>query len=309
MSTEPEKQTADGTLSAPPIQSTSRVGPFLELTKPRLAFLSTLTGLAGFLAAPDQFAWLGFLAVGVSIFLSAAGALTLNQVIERRIDGLMERTKDRPLPTGQISLNSALIFGIVTAGIGIAIAYLALPALAASLILATVLIYVLVYTPLKRHTHWCTHVGAIPGALPPLIGWAAATGHADGLGLWLFFILALWQMPHFFAIAWLCRGDYAQGNLKMLSVTRPDGKRLIGENFLYLGLLFPICLAPVFLGEVGWIYGASSILLNAIFLFEGIRFARTVKTGGSTGNRLFLFSLLYLPVLLIALLFDRTFFQ
>ncbi|MBC2601535.1 heme o synthase [Puniceicoccus vermicola] len=282
-------------------------GVFLDLTKPRLAFLSTLTGLAGYLAAPDNFQWLPFLAIGVSIFLSAAGALALNQVIERNVDGKMDRTKDRPLPAGLIATRSASIFGIITAAIGCGIAFLFLPLSAASLILATVLIYVLLYTPMKRRTHWCTHIGAIPGALPPLIGWSAATGHIGGLGIWLFLILVLWQMPHFFAIAWLCREDYARGGLQMLSVTRPKGSRLVFENFLYLGLLFPVCLAPVFRGEAGWIYGASSLLLNGIFLFEGIRFAKTVRTGGSTGNRLFLFSLLYLPLLLIVLLFDRTY--
>ena len=280
---------------------------FLDLSKPRLAFLSTLSGVAGYLAAPDDFEVLGFFAVGVAIFLAAAGALALNQVIERKVDAQMERTKNRPLPSGQITAGPAILLGIASSLLGCGIAALFLPATSTILIVATVLIYVLIYTPMKRYTHWCTHVGAIPGALPPLIGWAAATGTIDGLGLWLFFILLLWQMPHFFAIAWLYRADYAQGGLQMVSVTRPDGKRLIFENFLYLALLFPVCLAPVFLGETGWIYGSSAILLNAIFLFEGIRFARTVRTGGSTGNRLFLFSLLYLPLLLIVLLFDRTY--
>ncbi len=282
-------------------------GVYLDLTKPRLAFLSTLTGLAGYLAAPNRFEWHSFLAVGLSIFLSAAGALTLNQVTERKIDGKMDRTKDRPLPSGQVEVVPSLVFGIVTVLIGCSIAALFLPVSSTLLIVSTVLIYVLVYTPLKRRTHWCTHIGAIPGALPPLIGWSTATGRVDGLGLWLFLILLLWQMPHFFAIAWLCRNDYARGGLQMLSVTRPDGRRLVRENFLYLILLFPACLAPVFLGEVGWIYGTSALLLNAIFLFEGIRFAKTVRSGETTGNRLFLFSLLYLPLLLIVLIFDRTY--
>jgi protoheme IX farnesyltransferase len=280
---------------------------YLELTKPRLAFLSTLTGLAGYLAAPDDFHWLQFLCVAVSIFLAAAGALALNQVIERDIDGKMERTKDRPLPAGLIRFFPALAFGIVTTLVGCVLTALFLPVPSTALIVATVVFYVLIYTPMKQYTHWCTHLGAIPGALPPLIGWSAATESIGGLGIWLFLIVLFWQMPHFFAIAWLCREDYARGGFKILSVTRPDGRQLLAENFIYLAILFPVCLAPVFLGDVGWIYGACSILLNGIFLFEGIRFAKTVRSGGSTGNRLFLFSLLYLPLLLIILLFDRTY--
>ena len=280
---------------------------FLELSKPRLAFLSTLSGVAGYLAAPNDFQTVEFLIVGIAIFLAAAGSLALNQVFERRVDAQMDRTKNRPLPAGEVKVGTAIGMGILSTLLGCGLAALTLPAISTILIVATVLIYVLIYTPLKRYSHWCTHIGAIPGALPPLIGWSAATNTMDGLGLWLFFILLLWQMPHFFAIAWLYREDYAKGGFKMLSVTHPGGTRLLAENYLYLLLLFPVCLGPVFLNYNGWIYGAASLLLNAIFLFEGIRFARSVRNGGSTGNRLFLFSLLYLPLLLIVLLFDRTY--
>ncbi|MEM0965522.1 MAG: heme o synthase [Verrucomicrobiota bacterium] len=286
------------------------VGPswrvYLELSKPRLAFLSTLTGLAGYLAAPDTFSWITFLGVGFAIFLAALGALALNQTIERETDGRMERTRGRPLPSGQLTAFPAGVFGITLASIGTGLSLLLLPVPATVLVVATVLIYLLLYTPMKRTTHWCTHMGALPGALPPLIGWTAATGTVGGLGLWLFLIVLLWQMPHFFAIAWLCREDYEQGGLKVLSVTHQDGKRLIFENYLYLLLLFPVCIAPVFLGLEGWVYGAATLVINGIFLFEGIRFAKTVRSGGSTGNRLFFFSLLYLPILLIVLLLDRT---
>lgn len=280
---------------------------FLDLTKPRLAFLSTLTGLAGYLAAPSAFEWLGLLAVTVAVFLSGAGALALNQWMEHRTDALMERTRDRPLPTGRISRPAAFGFGVAVTASGIALSAVFLPLLSTALIAVTVAVYLLAYTPLKKRTCWCTHVGALPGALPPLIGWTAATGSIGGLGAWLFAILLLWQMPHFFAIAWLCRDDYERGGLRVLSVTHPDGKRLLRENYLYLLLLFPVCLAPTLASQTGWIYGASSLLLNLLFLFEGIRFAATVRSGGRTGNRLFLYSLLYLPLLLLILLFDRTF--
>ncbi len=288
-----------------------RPGPgiFLELTKPRLAFLSTLTGLAGYLAAPEAFAWRGFLAVASAIFLSGAGSLALNQWMEHLSDAKMQRTMHRPIPAGLATRPTALVFGLAVTAIGILIAALFLPALSTALIVATVLIYLLVYTPLKKQSHWCTHLGALPGALPPLIGWSAATGSLAGLGIWLFFILLLWQMPHFFAIAWLCREDYEKGGLKIISVTHPDGRRLLFENYLFLILLFPVCLAPTLTGEATWIYGGASILLNLLFLFEGIRFAATVRSGGRSGNRLFLYSLLYLPLLLMILLFDRTFFS
>ncbi len=284
----------------------SRIGNYLDLTKPRLAFLSTLTGLAGYMAAPSAFAWMDFFAVSFGIFSAAAGALALNQWIEHETDARMERTRARPLPSGRMSRPAALAFGLAAIAGGILLSAFLLPATATFLIVATVASYLLLYTPLKRLTHWCTHVGALPGALPPLIGWSAATGSVGGLGVWLFLIVFFWQMPHFFAIAWLCREDYARGGLRILSVTHRDGRRLLAENYLFLLLLFPVCLGPVLTGEVGWGYGASSLLLNGIFLFEGIRFAATVRSGGSTGNRLFLFSLLYLPVLFVILLFDRT---
>lgn len=282
------------------------LGVFLDLTKPRLAFLSTVTGLAGYLASPDSFNWLGFLAVGLAIFLSGAGALALNQWMEEESDARMERTRHRPLPAGLISRQAALVFGIIVTLAGVGIAFAFLPILSTSLIIATVVIYLGVYTPMKKRSHWCTHIGAIPGALPPLIGWTAATGSIGGLGIWLFLILLVWQMPHFFAIAWLCREDYERGGMRIISVTHPDGRRLLAENYFFLLLLFPICLAPALTGETGWIFGSASIFLNLLFLFEGIRFAATVRSGGRTGNRLFLYSLMYLPVLLIVLLFDRS---
>lgn len=276
----------------------------VELTKPRLAMLSTLTGVAGYLAAPGAFSWPGLAAVSAAIFLAAGGALTLNQWMERATDGRMTRTAGRPLPSGRLAPAAALGFGLLMTASGLLVALLTLPAIATGLTALTVASYLLLYTPLKKRTHWCTHAGAFPGALPPLIGWSAATGHPGGLGLWLFAIVLLWQMPHFFAIAWLCREDYARGGLRILSVTRPDGHRLVRENFLYLALLYPVTLGPVLTGAAGWIYGGTALFLNTVFLVEGLCFARTVRTRDRVRNRLFLFSLLYLPVLFVVLLFD-----
>jgi len=282
----------------------AKVPQFLELTKPRLAFLSTLTGMAGYLAAPDAWNWWEFTLVSFAIFLAACGALALNQHFERKTDALMERTKERPLPSLRMQPQIAFIFGLGTAFSGVLLSWIALPGITTLLIAATILSYLLVYTPLKSVTSFCTHLGAIPGALPPLIGWSAATGQLHGLGLWLFAIVLLWQMPHFFAIAWLCREDYQRGGIRVLPVTHPNGKRLLLENYFYLILLFPITLGPVWSGNAGWFYGGSAILLNAWFLFEGYRFAISVRQGETSGNRLFLFSLVYLPLLFCALLLN-----
>jgi len=277
-----------------------------DLTKPRLALLSTLTALAGYLASPDSFSWTTFLALTLAVFSASTGSLALNQWMEHASDGLMKRTKARPIPSGRLGRPAAFSFGcvLVLIGLGISAAFLLL--LPTLLIAATVAIYLAAYTPLKKKSHWCTHLGAVPGALPPLIGWTASTSSVQGIGIWLFFILLLWQMPHFFAIAWLCREDYQRGGMKILSVTHPDGHRLVAENYIYLALLFPVCLGPTFTGHTGWIYGGASILLNLFFLREGFRFAETVRSAGRTSNRLFLYSLFYLPVLLIVLLFDRN---
>lgn len=273
----------------------------LELTKPRLAMLSTLTGVAGFLAGSTGGDWPLLVAVSLAVFLCACGALALNQAMECQSDAKMERTKGRPLPSGRMRVWQATLFGSLLCLIGLSLALVFLPLIATLLILLTICSYLFVYTPLKRVTLWCTHVGAFPGALPPLIGWSAATGQLGGLGLWMAGIVLLWQMPHFFAIGWLCREDYQKGGIRVLTVTHPDGKRLVFENLLYLILLFPVALGPVFVGSVHWGYGVWAVLLTGWYLAEGLRFSRTVRGGGGQ-NLLFLVSLVYLPLLLIGLL-------
>lgn len=300
----PAALSANGKMNVKTNSVGRKISLHLALTKPRLAFLSTLTGVAGYLAAPADFSWPLFFGVGLAIFLSACGALALNQYLERNIDAKMERTRERPLPAQQLNPLPSALFGAGLTALGLLLAVFTLPWLAVVLIAITVISYLFLYTPLKPLTLWSTHIGAIPGALPPLIGWTAATGEIGGLGLWLFAIVLLWQMPHFFAIAWMCREDYRRGNIRVLTTTHPDGKRLIFENYLYLALLFPVALGPVFAGSANWIYGSCALVLNTWFLWEGYRFSFTVRNGGRTGNRLFLFSLFYLPALFSVLLFN-----
>ncbi len=272
-----------------------------ELTKPRLALMSTLTAAIGYIAAPVGVSWVGLCLLVISIFLSAGGVLTLNQWWERAVDGLMERTRARPLPTGRVSIVGAGWFGLVLVLAGLLIQWWAFHPLALFLNFITVTSYLLLYTPLKRVSLYCTHVGALPGALPPLIGWSAATGTVDGLGFWLFMIVLLWQMPHFFAISWMFREDYARGGIRVLSVTHPNGRRLILETVLFSILLGIVTLWLFFADYAGWAYLFVAVVLFIWLIFENYRFAKEVLHGEGK-SRLFLFSLLYLPVLLVALL-------
>jgi protoheme IX farnesyltransferase len=277
------------------------LGVWLELTKPRLALMSTLTAAIGFMAAPQPIEWIPLLLLSFSIFLSAAGVLALNQWWEQATDALMHRTRDRPLPTGRLTRPQALSMGLFLIAIGLLTQWLFFHPLVLLLNLATVVSYLLVYTPLKRMTPLCTHVGAIPGALPPLIGWAAATGTMTGLGFWLFLILLFWQMPHFFAIAWLYREDYARGGIRVLSVSHPNGRRLLVETLVFSMAMVAVSLAPYWLGYADARYALFALLLMAWLAWELKRLVRAILDGKGKSN-LFLFSLIYLPILLIALI-------
>ncbi len=203
-----------------------RIDDFYELTKPRLSFMSVVTAVAGYLSADPirDFSVLFSLLVGTS--LAAGGAAVLNQWLEREADAKMVRTKDRAIPAGRITPIHAFIYGMGLSILGCWLLYKGANLLACTLTAATIASYVLLYTPLKRFTTWNTLVGAIPGALPPLIGWAAAEGRISTLGWILFAILFLWQMPHFFAIAWTHRKDYAQGGFVMLSNADSTGQKV-----------------------------------------------------------------------------------
>jgi protoheme IX farnesyltransferase len=280
--------------------ASSRLADFLELTKPRLNFLVVATTLAGYYLGADGFdpALLFHTVVGTA--LVAGGAAALNEVFERDTDALMRRTRLRPLPDGRMRASTAAWFAAVISGLGLMQLWLGANGLAALVALATLASYALVYTPLKRRTSLSTLVGGIPGALPPMIGWAAATGSLS-LGSWvLFAIVFLWQMPHFLAIAWLCREDYARAGLPMLPVVEPDGRSTSQQVVLYATVLVPVSLVPTLIGLSGRFYFAGAALLGLAFLGLALQFAR--QRDKATARRLFLGSISYLPLLLGLLL-------
>lgn len=281
----------------------SRVADFLELTKPRITALVLLTAAVGYaVAGRVAFEAPHFLLFLAGTALLCAGASTLNQYVERDADARMLRTHRRPIPAGRVRPEEALRFGLALCAIGLlALAGVNVPTLLLGA--ASVLSYVLAYTPLKRVTSLCTIVGAVPGALPPLMGWTAAGGALDAAGLALFAILFLWQLPHFLAIGWLYREDYARGGFPMLAVTDPDGRATARQMVLYTTALLPVTLAGGVLtsARTGYLWGA--FVLGAIFVGCAIVFARRPNAGAA--RRVFLVSVLYLPVLLGLMVFDR----
>lgn len=281
----------------------ARVHGYYELTKPRLSFLSVVTAIIGYLAADPvrDFGVLASLLIGTS--LAAGGAAVLNQWLERAADAQMVRTKDRPIPSGQITPYNALMFGLGLSIFGAYLLYAGANALAGLLTAATVASYVLLYTPLKKLTTWNTLVGAVPGALPPLIGWAAAEGRISTLGWVLFAILFLWQMPHFFAIAWTHRKDYAKGGFVMLSNADTSGRKVARQAFIFALALVISSLLPTLLGYASWGYGAVAIISACYILRPAWRFLDSA-TRDEAARRLFIASIFYLPALLIPLVLD-----
>jgi heme o synthase len=273
----------------------ARAADFLALTKPRLNFLVVATTLAGYYLGADRFdpALLFHTVVGTA--LVAGGAAAFNEVCERDTDGLMRRTRLRPLPDGRMRTSTATWFAAAISLLGLSQLWLGANPLAALVALATLASYALVYTPLKRRTSLSTLVGGIPGALPPMIGWAAAAGSLS-LGSWvLFAIVFLWQMPHFLAIAWLCREDYARAGLPMLPVVEPDGRSTSQQVVLYASVLVPVSLVPTLIGLAGRFYFAGAAVLGLAFLALALQFAR--HRNNESARRLFLGSISYLPLL------------
>jgi protoheme IX farnesyltransferase len=277
---------------------------YVELVKPRITCMVMLTALVGFVMGSRGAVDFGALmAVLAGTGLVAAGASTLNMLLERRTDGLMQRTRNRPLPAGRLRPVEALAWGAILTVSGIA--FLAwrsgpLPALVA---LVTWASYLFLYTPLKTRTSLSTVVGALPGALPPVIGWAAARGRIDAGAFVLFAILFLWQIPHFLAIAWIYREDYARGGLPMLPVVDPDGLvtgRQAVANALALAI---VSVAPAFGGMAGRIYLAGAVVLGVMFTAAAVWAA--VKRTPAAARVLFLASLAYLSILCTLLIVDR----
>jgi heme o synthase len=286
------------------IGAKEKLAAFYELTKPRIAFMLVLTAAAGFYIGSDAgFNWILFANTIIGITLLAFGVATLNQVIERNLDGLMTRTEKRPLPSGRLSTMEALVFGsLLCVSSEIYIAFL-VNGLTAILGLVVIVGYVFLYTPLKTKTSASTAIGALPGALPPLMGFTAAADSIT-LGAWsMFVILFLWQFPHFLAIAWMYREDYRKAGILMLPVLEKDGKITASQIVLFTVLLLPVSLAPFFLGIAGFVYLIGASLLGLWFLYASIQAAR-FKTVAQA-KKLMLVSVLYLPVIFALLVFNH----
>jgi len=285
-----------------------RVGLYVELTKPRITLMVLVTCAAGFVLAQGNLHW-GVAEIALLLHvlagtgLAASSASVLNQVMERDHDARMRRTAARPLPSGKLDTIPAAIFGVALCVVSVIWLTAAVNVLTAVLAAVTTVSYVLVYTPLKRVSSLSTVIGAAPGAMPPVMGWAASTDML-GPGAWaLFGILFFWQLPHFLAIAWMYRADYARGGFLMLPVIEPDGASTARQAVVWAAALIPLSLVPTALGLVGPVYAAGALILGLGYLAASISFGR--KRTGPAGRNLLIASILYLPGILGAMMADR----
>jgi len=283
---------------------------YLELTKPRLSLMSVITAMLGYLAAvPYSYLdWQRMLLVVLGTALCAGGVAALNMWMESDTDAKMKRTAGRPIPTGVIAPGSAFVVGWILNVAGLAVLFKLVNGYSAFLGLATIVAYLAIYTPAKRWSRWNTELGAISGALPPLIGWAAAGRSNPGIGWSLFAIMFTWQMPHFFAIAWTYRKDYAAAGMPMLSVVDPSGTSLARWTFVWTTLLVAASVFPTLLGYCTWYYFAAALLLGLWFLRSAFRFLNPAIRD-TEARKLFFISIAYLPLLLGLLVADRMIFK
>ena len=282
----------------------ARAADFVTLTKPRLNSLVLMTSLAAyFLGRGDELPWVRLVHMLVGTALVAAGASALNQLWERDTDRLMRRTRMRPLPDARLHPHDAMWFGIALSAVGIADLTLGVNPLTAAVAAATLASYVLLYTPLKVRTPLSTIVGALPGALPAVIGWTAATNTLSIEAWVLFGIVFMWQMPHFLAIAWLCRDDYARAGIPLLPVIQPDGRATAHQAVLYTAGLIPISFLPTAVGLASAYYLVGAMTLGAVLIVLSVEFASTRSQPAA--RRLFFATILYLPLLWAVLLADH----
>ncbi|HWR50794.1 MAG TPA: heme o synthase [Bryobacteraceae bacterium] len=270
---------------------------YIELTKPRITWLILMSTAIGYYfgLSGGAWNWLVLFHALLGTGLMASGTATLNEWYERAGDALMRRTKGRPIPSGRVSPTGALLFGIALSVAGFADLAIAVNPLAALWGFATLATYLFLYTPLKQRSRHATTVGAFPGAMPPLIGFAAARGELT-LEAWVLFgILFLWQFPHFLAIAWMYRDDYGRAGIKMLPVVEPDGRSTARQILAGAVLLIPVSLAPTWLNMTGSYYLLGAAALGAMFLYSGIRVAR--ERTPQRARRVLLASVVYLPLL------------
>ncbi|MEW6731159.1 MAG: heme o synthase [Acidobacteriota bacterium] len=285
-------------------ESSSWLAAYLELTKPRILILILLISIAGFcLATEGSVDRLQLLHMSIGIGLLAAGLGALNQFFEREIDAVMRRTERRPLPSGRITPAKALLFGILAAVGGIAYLALLVNPLSAILGIVTLAGYLFLYTPLKRISTLSTVVGALPGAMPPLIGWTAARGEITVEASILFLIMFLWQFPHFLAIAWMYREDYARAGICMLPIIESEGRVTGQQVVLYALALLPVSLLPSMIGLAGVNYFFGALILSLVYLYFSVRVA--VVRSRLQAKRLLQASVLYLPLLFVLMLLDK----
>ncbi len=283
---------------------------YLELTKPRLSFMSVITAMVGYLAAVPYSYWdlQRTLLVVLGTALCAGGVAALNMWMEGDTDAKMERTAGRPIPTGVIQPGSAFVVGWLMCIAGLMLLFKLVNGTSALIALGTIVAYLAIYTPAKRWSRWNTELGAISGALPPLIGWAAAGRSNPGLGWSLFAIMFAWQMPHFFALAWTYRRDYAAAGMPMRSVVDPSGNGLARWTFFWTVLLTAASLLPTLLGYCSWYYFAATVVLDLWFLRSAFVFLDPARRDPEA-RRLFRISITYLPLLLALLVADRMVFK
>ena len=276
-----------------------------ELVKARLTLLVLLTTAVGFyLGSESPIAYAALFHVVFGTAAAASGAAALNQWWERRDDALMRRTRTRPIPAGRMPPLQALLLAVLLSVFGIGYLAIVCNLLSAALAAVTIAIYIFAYTPLKRASTANTAVGAIPGAIPPMIGWAATRGTIDA-GAWsLFAIVFLWQLPHFFAIAWMYREDYSRAGFRMVSSDDRSGERSASQSVFFCILLLVIAGVPAFLGIANFVYLAIELLLGGLFIAVAMRFLR-MRTPGAARS-LFIASIVYLPLLLSALVLTKS---
>jgi len=283
----------------------SRSNDFVALAKPRLNLLVVVSAVAGYvMASGDTHDVWRLLSVIGGTALVAGGASAFNQILEREPDALMQRTRLRPMPDGRLATRDAWMFGAALTLAGLAILAFGANLLSAVVAFVTMASYAAVYTPLKRYSSFATVVGAIPGALPPVIGWAAALDELSQ-GAWVLFgILFLWQLPHFLAIAWIYREDYARAGFPMLPVIDADGRSTGRQAVVYALALLPLSLAPTLVGMAGPIYFGGALLLSLAFVALSIRFG--ISRSVPDARRLFFGSIIYLPLLWMLMIANRT---
>ncbi len=291
-------------LAAPASAPRGRLADYASLGKPRITSLVLVTTLLGYLLAERASDPLRLLFTLCGTGLVAAGAAAFNQIWERDDDAKMRRTADRPLPAGRIEVLPAAALAFAASLAGLATLALGANLLAAGLAAATLVLYVLLYTPLKSVTSLSTVIGAVPGALPPVIGWAAAAGRIDPGAAVLFAVLFLWQMPHFLAIAWLYREDYARAGFPLLPVLEPDGASSGRQAVLYAVTLVPVSLALTAMHLTGPVYFAGAAACGLLFVAAAAAFA--ARRTPARAWRLFFVSILYLPALLTLAFFDKV---